>query len=176
MPVLMAINPFVPPASGFILSWLAIAGLAFAAWRLPAQVFRPRIGTGPHTRTSPHTRTGARPLYYGALAAANMTLVFLAVFMLPEAAPSWLPPWPITLAFVALLDVGALWLILRWSGNGAYWDDRHKLALVSGMLAFFIAFDVLKDIDEGFGGLSLVALLTLWALRKLYIHVQSHYL
>ena len=42
----MAINPFVPPASGFLLSWLAIAALVYAAWRLPAQGFRPRKGTG----------------------------------------------------------------------------------------------------------------------------------
>jgi hypothetical protein len=164
MPVLMALNPFVPPAGGFLLAWLAIGGLAYAVWRLPAQVFPLRAGTG------------TRPLWYGALAAVNMTLVFLAVFMLPEAKPSWLPSWPVTFAFVALLDAGAFWLVMRWSGNGASWDERHKLALVNGMLAFFIAFDVLKDLDEGFGGLSLVALLTVWSLRKLWMRVNARYL
>jgi hypothetical protein len=163
MPALMAANPFVPPSGGFALAWVAIAGLAYGAWRLPAQVFPSRSGTG------------ARPPWYGVVAAVNMTVVFLAVFMLPEENPPWLPPWPVMFAFVAVLDAVAFWLIMRWSGDGTDWDDRHKLALVSGMLAFFIAFDVLKDVNEGFGGSSIVAVLTAWGLRKLWVRTQARY-
>jgi hypothetical protein len=161
MPVLLAFNPFVPPLGGFALAWLVIAGLAYAARRLPAQVFPARTGTG------------TRPLWYGVVAVVNTTLVFVAVFMLPEQAPSWLPPWPVTLAFVILLDALAFWLILRWSGNGTSWDDRHKLALVMGLLAFFIVLDVFHDLDEGFGGLSIVAVASVWGLRKLWAHTQA---
>ena len=163
MPVLMALNPFSPPIGGFALAWMAIAGLAYAAWRLPAQVFPSRAGTG------------TRPLWYGVVAAVNMTLVFLTVFMLPDSDPSWLPSWPVMFVFVAALDAAAFWLIMRWSGNGTDWDDRHKLALVIGMLAFFIAFDVLEDANEGFGGLSIVALVTVWGLRKLWICTRLRY-
>jgi hypothetical protein len=162
-PVLWAFNPFVPPLVGFALAWLAIAALAYAAWRLPAQVFPSRTGTA------------TRPLWYGVAAAVNMTLVFVAAFMLPEAAPSWLPSWPVMFAAVAALDAATFWLILRWSGNGTAWDDRHKLALVIGMLAFFVVFDVLKDFDEGFGGSIFVAIGAVWGLRKLWISTQARY-
>jgi hypothetical protein len=163
MPALMVANPFVPPIGGFALAWLALAGLAYGVRRLPTQVFPSRPGTG------------TRPLWYGVVAAANMAVVFLAVFMLPEENPPWLPSWPVMFVFVALLDVIALWLIKRWSGNGTDWDDRHKLALVIGMLAIFIAFDVLKDVAEGFGGLSIVAAVTVEGLRKLWIRTQARY-
>jgi len=37
-----------------------------------------------------------------------------------------------------LYDLFILWLILRWNGNGAAWDDRHRLALIVGALSFFL--------------------------------------
>jgi hypothetical protein len=163
MPALWALNPFVPTIPSMTLSMLIIAGLVYAARRLPAQVFPARAGTS------------TRPLWYGVAAAVNMTLVFVSVFVLPESDPSWLPSWPITFGFVALLDVLLFWLVLRWSGNGTTWDDRHKLALVIGMLAFFIGFDLLTDFAEGFGGLSIVAVVTIWALAKLSARVLARY-
>ncbi|HVO69834.1 MAG TPA: hypothetical protein VMT24_07305 [Aggregatilineaceae bacterium] len=163
IPPLWAFNPFVPPVGGFALAWLAIAALVYATWRLPAQVLPSRRGTA------------TRAIWYGVAAAINMTLVFLAVFTLPEANPSWLPPWPVMFAAVAALDAATFWLILRWSGNGTAWDDRHKLALVIGLLAFFIVFDVLKDVTEGFGGSIFVAIGAVWGLRTLWISTQARY-
>jgi hypothetical protein len=163
-PVLVLLNPFMPPLGGFALALLALAGLVVAAWRLPAQVFPPRAGTSTRAR------------WYGVVAAVNMTVVFVVVFMLPEENPSWLPSWPVTFVFVALLDMVAFGLIMRWSGNGTAWDDRHKLALVIGLLAFFIVFDVLKDLDEGFGGSTFVAIAAVWGLRKLWISTQARYM
>lgn len=164
MPVLMVINPFIPPVGGFMLAWLLIVGLGIAAWRLPAQVFPPHPGATVH------------PFWYGFVAAVNMTIVFLAIFLLPEQNPSWLPSWPVMFGFVALLDVLAFWVILRWSGNGSTWDDRHKLALIIGLLAFFIVFDVLKDLSgAGFTGLSIVAVLTTWGLWKVWTRTQARY-
>lgn len=162
-PALVLINPFMPPLGGFALAWLVMAGLVYAAWKLPASVFPARSGTA------------TRPLWYGVVAAVNMTIVFVAVFMLPEQNPAWLPSWPVVFVLVALLDAGAFWLIMRWSGNGTAWDDRHRLALVTGLLAFFIVFDVLKDLDEGFGGSAIVAVVTVWGLRKLWISTQARY-
>lgn len=161
MPALMLLNPFMPPPAGFLLSWLAIAGLIYLAWRLPARVFPPRTGQSIH------------PCWYGVIAALNMTLVFVSVFVLPEMNPAWLPAWPAVFAFVALLDVFVFWIIMRWSGNATAWDDRHKLALVIGLLAFFIVMDFLKDLGSDFTGLSIVALLTIWGFRKLWLLVRQ---
>jgi hypothetical protein len=46
---------------------------------------------------------------------------------------------------------------------------------VIGLLAFFIVFDVLKDVTEGFGGSIFVAIGAVWGLRKLWISTQARY-
>jgi hypothetical protein len=161
MPVLMWANPFLPPLPGFLFAWLAIAGLVYAAWRLPAQVFPPRKGRS------------VSPIWYGAVSAVNMTVVFASIFILPEADPPWLPDWPVMFTFVALLDALTFCLIMDWSGNGTDWDDRHKLATVIGMLAFFTVFIGLKDVAEGFRGSSLVAGGTAWGLWNLWARTQA---
>jgi len=46
---------------------------------------------------------------------------------------------------------------------------------VIGMLAFFMVFDVLKDLDEGFGGSIFVAIGAVWGLRKLWLRTQGRY-
>ena len=163
MPVLMVLNPFVPPPGGFILAWITIAGLVYAAWRLPAQIFPRRPGKSIH------------PFWYGVTGAVNMTVVFITVFILPEINPSWLPGWPVMFAFVAILDVLTFWLVMHWSGNGTDWDDRHKLALVIGMLAFFIVFIGLTDPSDGFSGSSIVAVVAAWLLWKLWIRTRAQY-
>ena len=70
-------------------------------------------------------------------------------------------------------DAAALGLLWRWSDLGRAWGDRHRFALVAGLLAFFLLLGVLKDADEGFAGHSLVsaaAAVALWrvgiALRR----------
>ena len=161
IPVLWLINPFVPPLGGFALTWLSMAGLMLGAWALPARVLPAWAGTS------------TRPLWYGVVAAVNMTVVFLTVFTLPEVALRWLPPWWVTALGIGVLDALSFALILFWSGNGTAWDDRHKLALVSGFLAFFLVFDVLQDLDQGFGGRTLAAAGAVWALRRLWFRVQA---
>ncbi|MBN2099932.1 MAG: hypothetical protein JW753_10105 [Dehalococcoidia bacterium] len=162
-PILSWLHPFMPPIGGFILALATIAGLACVAWRLPAQVFPSRAGTG------------TRPLWYGVVAAVNMTVVFLSLFVLPEENLSWLPAWPVLFVLIAALDGITFWLVMRWSGNGTAWDDRHRLAMVIGMLAFFIPLLVLKDMDECFSGLTIVAILAVWGLWKLWDNTQAHY-
>lgn len=162
MPPLIVLNPFMPPLVGYILSWMTMIGLTYAAWRLPARIFRPRPGTT------------MRPLGYGIVAAVNTTLVFVSVFVLPEMGLPWMPPWPVLFVFLAVLDALTFWMIMRWSGNGTRWDDRHKLAMVIGLLSFFIFFDGLKDIfEQPFSGLSLVAVVASWSLWQLWIRTQA---
>lgn len=162
VPVLWLINPFVPSPSALAFSCLTIAGLVFLAWVLPAQPLPMRSGTA------------TRPVCYGVLAGVNTTVVFVTVFILPEIAASWLPPWPVSFALVIALDLLAFGWVLHWSGNGHAWDDRHKLALVTGILSFYIGFDALQDLDE-FGGMLFVAAASVWGLRALWRRTQSRY-
>ncbi len=46
--------------------------------------------------------------------------------------------YPITMLFLAVWYLLLLGLILRWSGNGAAWDDRHRIALVNGALGLLL--------------------------------------
>jgi hypothetical protein len=154
-PALMILNPFTPPVWGILACVLAIVVLVVSGRRLPA-----RVPGGP--------KASLPPIRYGLVAGVNTTAVFVAVFLLPEADPRWLPAWPATVAFVVVADAIAAWAILRWSASGTGWDDRHKLALVIGMLAFFLVMDVAADVQGPFGGLSLVAVLTVVALVQLW--------
>jgi hypothetical protein len=78
------------------------------------------------------------------------------------------PPLPLTLLVLLILDGATLWLLLRWSGNGFGWDDRHRLALIVGFLSFFIVFDFLQDADEwqGRGIVGVVAIVAFWRLAQ----------
>lgn len=161
MPVLVLINPFMPTIPALAFSIGGIAVLVAAARFVPAQVFPARPGTG------------TAPFWYGLVAAINMTVVFVWVFMLPEADPSWLPSWPVTFVSVAILDLIAFVLILRWSGNGTDWDDRHKLALVIGWLVFFLVLGAFKDLEEGFGGSIFAVIAAVWFFRKQWRQVRA---
>jgi hypothetical protein len=46
---------------------------------------------------------------------------------------------------------------------------------VIGLLAFFIVFGVLQDFDQGFGGAVIVAAVSIWAFRKLWLSTEARY-
>jgi hypothetical protein len=71
------------------------------------------------------------------------------------------------------VDAFSFWLITHWSGNGTDWDDRHQVALIIGMLSFFIIFITFRDFAEGFSGSSIVAAITAWMLWKLWLRTQA---
>jgi hypothetical protein len=145
---------YVPPWPGYILSWIAIAGLILAARYVPAGI------PAPVRKKSPH------PLFYLLLGFANMTLFFMATYVLPE---SWAPPLWLSVIGLALLDALTLWLLLRWSGNGGAWEDRHRLAWVIGGLGFFILFNFTSDLEEGFAGRSCVSAIAIIGLAWLAV-------
>ena len=97
-----------------------------------------------------------------------MTLFFVAVYVLPEAV---ILPLLISIVGLILLDGLTLWLLLRWSGNGGAWNDRHRLAWVSGGLGFFILFNLQSDLEE-FAGRSCVSAITILGLILLSIWVN----
>jgi hypothetical protein len=103
------------------------------------------------------------PLVFGIIGGTGMTLIMVGTFIVP----SWdSRPSAVTI-FLALMTILVTELgALLWLSNGGKWDDRHRLALVIGFLAFFLAFGILKDC-ESFTGRSLVSTGALWLLLRL---------
>jgi len=151
---------YVPPWPGYALSWAAIAGLILAARFVPANVPLPVKKNAPH------------PFFFLLLGFLNMTLFFVAVYVLPEI---WSPPLALPIIGLALLDALTLLLLLRWSGNGGAWDDRHRLAWVAGGLGFFIFFGFANDAEK-FAGRSCVSALAIvgFVLFGLWINRRAH--
>jgi hypothetical protein len=152
---------YVPPRPGYALSWAAIAGLILAARFVPANVPLPVKKNAPH------------PFFFLLLGFLNMTLFFVAVYVLPEI---WSPPLALPIIGLALLDALTLLLLLRWSGNGGAWDDRHRLAWVAGGLGFFIFFGFANDAEK-FAGRSCVSALAIvgFVLFGLWINRRAHH-
>jgi hypothetical protein len=139
---------YVPPLPGYLLSWAGIAGLILAARFIPTDVPTPIKKNPPH------------PIFFLLLGFANMTLFFVAVYVLPETV---ILPLLVSIIGLVLLDALTLWLLLRWSGNGGAWNDRHRLAWVAGGLGFFILFNFTSDV-EAFAGRSCVSAIVILGL------------
>jgi hypothetical protein len=112
---------YVPPLLLYALVWVALFALGWAAYRIP--VLPPRTVSVP------------RPCWFWVLVAVNMFVFFFTVFLTPLYN---YPPYFVTAVFLVVVDGVVLWLVLRWSGNGFCWDDRHRLASIAGELSFFI--------------------------------------
>jgi hypothetical protein len=145
-----------PPFGWYGFSWLAVFFLGWMAYRVPGQPFR---------ATSRKVR---RPVFFFLLGLVNMFVFFLSVFKSAEL--GFLPLWAAML-WLVVVDAATLWLVMRWSGNGYNWDDRHRLALFAGLLGFFIYFSFDKDFEH-FSGTSLVGLATIIGLWRLWLSVN----
>ncbi len=155
LPVLVLINPFTPTPFALVGTVSAIAALVWAARMVPSRILPPRSGVA------------LSAVWYGVVAGMNTTIVFILVFVLPELDLAWLPPWPVTFVLVAALDLFGFLLILRWSGNGASWNDRDRLALIIGFAAFYLAVGASKGL-EGW----LVLFAAIWGFRKLWMRLR----
>lgn len=82
----------------------------------------------------------------------------------PIAADEMAPAAWITGLGVAAVEVAVAWWVIRASGNAAAWDDRHRVALVSGILSF-MAFSA--TFAGGPAG-PVVALGTMYAMWRLF--------
>jgi hypothetical protein len=107
-----------------LLSWLTVFGLGLLARFLPTRVLPP---------FNPPVPPPARFWWTGFLG------FFFQFFFIYTAAERGVIPFPVTMLGILLFDLFILWLVLRWSGNGAAWDDRHRLALVNGALMLLLA-------------------------------------
>jgi hypothetical protein len=156
VPAGILFSAYLPPLPGYLLSWLAIGGLILAAR------FAPANAPAPVKKNPPH------PLLFLLLGFFNMTLFFIVTYVLPEllAPPAGLSDAGVqgfygialflSLLGLAMLDALTLWVLLRWSGNGGAWEDRHRLGWVAGGLGFFLLFNVTSDL-EAFAGRSCVS-------------------
>ena len=145
-------RPF-PPLGWYGISWLAVLMLGWAAYQLPSQ---PLLAI---------KRTAPRPIFFFLLGLVNMFVFFLSVFLTPEFK---VLPWWATVLWLLVLDAGTLWVVLRWSGNGFSWDDRHRVALIAGLLGFFVYFSFDKDLKHwtGTGIVGLATVIGLWQLGR----------
>jgi hypothetical protein len=155
IPLGLWMTSYKPPPGWYSLCWAAIFALAWAAHRLPARPFRPI------------ERAVLHPIFFFLLGLVNMTIFFFTVFLTPEYGA---PPLVVTIVWLILLDGLTFWLVLRLSGNGYGWDDRHRLALVAGFLGFFIFFCFAQDFEE-LQGTSIVGFASVIALWRLGHHV-----
>lgn len=159
MPAGLLMTAFVPPLPGYILSWTAILTLIFCAYLAPVQFPCRRNHKLP------------RPRYFLTLGLVNMTVFFTIVYGVPE---SGILPLPMSVVLLLFLDAFTLWLLLRWSGNGNVWDDRHRLAWLSGGIGFFILFGMASDLKD-FTGKSIVGFIFLVISSIIGIKLRWHY-
>jgi hypothetical protein len=103
------------------------------------------------------------PRVFGIIGGVGMTLTMVGTYIVPgwDSRPSAAVMF-LSLLTILVVELGAL----LWLSNGGTWDDRHRLALVIGLLSFFLAFGILKDC-ESFTGRSLVSGAALWLLLRL---------
>ena len=111
-----------------LFAWMAVLALALLARLVPA---RPLAAV---ERRPPH------PLRFWFTGFIGMLWQF---FILYNGADNGMYPYPVTMLLLVAWDALILLLILRWSGNAAAWDDRHRVMLVFGALSFFLIIGLL---------------------------------
>ena len=143
-----------PPLGWYVTAWVVLLLLGLAAYRIPDL---PVPASG---RKIPH------PIMFFLIGFVNMSLFFFTVYLSPDL--KIMPLWATMLCLLAL-DAGTLWAVLRLSGNGYGWNDRHRLAFITGSLGFFIYFGFDKDLSQWNGSsiVSLLAIIGLWQLWRL---------
>ncbi len=122
LPIGKFLTPYDAPDLWIALSWLAILALMGLARVVPAPPGRAR-------ETVPLPRRFFWLAFLGTL--GHHVAIYYG-------AENDAYPFEIALLLAVFLDASILWLALRWSGNFAAWDDRHRLAFLSGVLAFFL--------------------------------------
>lgn len=149
--------PFIPPLPAVLGTILLVAGLVALALMIPPGV------------SSNGSLSVPRPFVFALVACIGMTLMMVGTFVIPESDSR--PPLPTLLAaLIAVMAVEFAALVIL-SRRGA-WNDRHRLAMVAGFLAFFLVFGMMRDL-ESFAGRSLVSLLTAWQLVRLGRRIRA---
>ncbi len=125
LPIGKLLTPYDAPDGWVLLTWLTIFALLALARLLPA--WKPRSAKRPAPRPRRFFWTG----FFG---------MFGQFFLVYQGADNGAYPFPTAMLLLLAYDLLLLGLLLRWSGRGAAWDDRHRMALILGALSFFLAF------------------------------------
>jgi hypothetical protein len=125
LPIGKLLTPYDAPDGWVLASWLAIFALAAVARILPRQVMPANVKKAPRTW---------RFFLVGFLG------MFGQFFLIYNGADNGAYPFPVSMLLLVIYDLFLLWLVVRWNGAGGAWDDRHRLALINGALAFFLVF------------------------------------
>ncbi len=155
----LALTPYRPPVVPYLLAVAAVIGLILLARRLPDPMFAPRDTRVPRPRRF----------------AVTGFLATLGFFLVNWVLPGTGIPALLTVGLALALVGGTLRVVLRMSGNGAAWTERHQLALASGALGFFILLAPLQELDktrpDNTAGMALVGLVALvflaWMARRI---------
>jgi hypothetical protein len=140
---------------------LALIGVVIGLLALAQYVPAEPLGVG--------ARHVPPPPVFGIIGGAGMTLIMVGTYVVP----SWDSRPDAAIMFIGLLTVMVVELgAVLWLTSGGTWDDRHRLALVIGLLSFFLVFGILKDC-ESFTGRSLVSGAALWLLLRLQRRCKS---
>jgi hypothetical protein len=149
--------PFFPQPAHALAVFGVVIGLLALAWSIPAEPLPAGARRVPPPRS------------FGMIGGAGMTLIMIGTFIVP----GWDSRPPAAIMFFSLLTILVVELgALLWLSSGGKWGDGHRLALVIGLLAFFLVFGILKDC-ESFTGRSLVSGAALWLLLRLKRRAQG---
>jgi hypothetical protein len=121
--VLWEILTTYEPGVWKLVSWLAILGLVLLARFIPKP--EPREIIPP----------SIRPWRYFLVGFLGMIGQFFLIYYGAEKNTF---PFVIKMIVLLVYDLLILALVLRWNRRGAAWDDRHRLALINGVLSFFL--------------------------------------
>lgn len=155
LPIGWVMTDYMPPILHYIAVGLVFLGLVFAAYKLP-KVRRAAVNIP--------TKTPA--IWFLILGVTNVAITYFMVFIGPEM--GFLPPTWIAMLILLFANAMTIWLVKVWTGNFTNWNDRNRLALATGFLSIFFLVSVGEDLDNGFGGNSIVALVAALFLFQLY--------
>ena len=159
--IFLLISRYRPPVAHYLTTLVITAALCVLAWRLPERSLVTWHGSG----------GAAHPFWFLLTGFAGTFGWFFLVWVVPQTQV----PAAATLGLMVLLVVVTAWTVLRLSGGGKL-PDRHRLALVSGALGFFILLTPLQELDkkrtDNTTGMALVGLAMLLLLLWVYMRIR----